>query len=122
GDYGDVRDRKALRERLNCKSFRWYLNNVYPELFIPSESKASGEVRNKEKAICVDVNEDNHLQPNPCHAYSHARDDTIYNPSSRRCLEISSDGKNITANECTGHERQKWLWKRGTAKGPRRYK
>ncbi|XP_035891897.1 putative polypeptide N-acetylgalactosaminyltransferase 9 isoform X2 [Anopheles stephensi] len=46
GDYGDVTSRKRLREELGCKSFRWYLDNIYPELFVPGDAVASGEVRN----------------------------------------------------------------------------
>lgn len=46
GDYGDISGRKALRKRLGCQSFKWYLDNVYPELFIPGESVAFGEMRN----------------------------------------------------------------------------
>lgn len=41
---GDVTDRKSLRDRLKCKSFRWYLENVYPESLMPLDYYYLGEV------------------------------------------------------------------------------
>ena len=54
GEYGDVESRKKLREDLQCKSFQWYLETIFPELFIPGEAAAQGEIRNIFSHQCID--------------------------------------------------------------------
>jgi len=52
---GDLSKRKLLRKRLNCHTFKWYLDNVIPEKFIPDENvKAYGMVRNIDGILCLD--------------------------------------------------------------------
>ncbi|CAF1161265.1 unnamed protein product [Rotaria sp. Silwood1] len=55
-DFGDVESRREIRKRLNCHSFKWYLENVFPEKFILDENvHAYGEVRNPSSSLCLDT-------------------------------------------------------------------
>lgn len=45
-EYGDISKRVELRKKLGCKSFKWYIENVYPDVQMPElNPPASGEVR-----------------------------------------------------------------------------
>ncbi|XP_026885430.1 polypeptide N-acetylgalactosaminyltransferase 11 isoform X1 [Electrophorus electricus] len=35
-EYGDISERVAMRQRLQCHSFQWYLDHVYPEMQVAS--------------------------------------------------------------------------------------
>ncbi|XP_055052137.2 polypeptide N-acetylgalactosaminyltransferase 17 isoform X1 [Misgurnus anguillicaudatus] len=68
--YGDISHRVALRERLQCKSFDWYLNNIYPQMKIYNDTLFYGELRNANVThLCVDqgTKENNSAILYPCH-------------------------------------------------------
>ncbi|KAA8588178.1 hypothetical protein FQN60_001372 [Etheostoma spectabile] len=70
--FGGISERMDLRARLQCKSFSWYLKNVYPEVFMPDLNPLHfGSVKNVGKDSCLDVGENNEggkqLILYPCH-------------------------------------------------------
>lgn len=40
----DVSSRTTLRKNLNCKSFQWYIDNIYPEIDLRKDAKFIGQV------------------------------------------------------------------------------
>ncbi|KRZ45695.1 Polypeptide N-acetylgalactosaminyltransferase 3 [Trichinella pseudospiralis] len=52
---GNISDRIALRKRLGCKSFKWYLENIYPESNIPPTYYSIGYIKNEKNGLCLDT-------------------------------------------------------------------
>ncbi|XP_055136996.2 probable polypeptide N-acetylgalactosaminyltransferase 8 isoform X2 [Symphalangus syndactylus] len=54
-DFGDISSRMALREKLKCKTFDWYLKNVYPLLKPIHTIVGYGRMKNLlDENVCLD--------------------------------------------------------------------
>ncbi|KAI1729955.1 glycosyl transferase family 2 domain-containing protein [Ditylenchus destructor] len=69
-DAGDVTLRRNLRSTLQCKSFTWYLENIYKEAPIPARYHSIGQIMNADTRKCIDTMGRKNSQPagvSPCH-------------------------------------------------------
>ncbi|KAL0128274.1 hypothetical protein PUN28_003499 [Cardiocondyla obscurior] len=48
-----IRSRLALRKKLQCKSFEWYLENVWPEHFFPTDDRFFGRIVHAATKKCI---------------------------------------------------------------------
>ena len=125
-EYGDIRDRLAIRERLHCKSFKWYLENVYPELPLPNENLYHGGwVRNAVTNLCIDTygnREGGEVGLYSCHGQAGNQDFGFSDTGEIQfeddlCLDVSSSvpGTPILIYGCHGlGGNQKWEYKEQT--------
>ncbi|KAH1011564.1 hypothetical protein HUJ04_000907 [Dendroctonus ponderosae] len=126
---GDLTHRKQLRQKLRCKSFKWYLQNVYPEKFIPDENAFGyGQVKT-DFQMCLDdlqLPEDKvgPLGLYQCHQFfAVSQYFSLSNNGELRkenfCAEVFNEHE-VHLTECHGHKREQYwkLFENGTIYNP----
>ncbi|CAJ0599139.1 unnamed protein product [Cylicocyclus nassatus] len=94
-DYGDISDRLQLRKNLQCKSFKWYLENIYPEL-LPNNIPQKYEIIEKPAQF--------------------GKKYQIRLANSTLCLSAESSqgriqrGARVELRACHGKREQQWRW------------
>ncbi|XP_076860737.1 putative polypeptide N-acetylgalactosaminyltransferase 8 [Brachyhypopomus gauderio] len=130
-DIGDVSERKKLKETLQCKPFKWYLENVYPQLHSPDNVVGYGVLVNSlKKDACIDRGPYSGNTPilYGCH-YKHTQ--VFYYRASgeivhglmtignKKCLVDPGTGRLPLLQECSEAKKQQlymyWEFKQGQA-------
>ncbi|XP_076787542.1 polypeptide N-acetylgalactosaminyltransferase 15 isoform X3 [Arvicanthis niloticus] len=108
----DCTERLKLQRRLGCRTFHWFLANVYPELY-PSEPRPrfSGKLHNTGFGLCADCQAEgdllgcpmtlapcsnNRQQQNLEHT---SRKEILFGSPQRLCLDVS--GEQVILQNCT---------------------
>ncbi|XP_041703327.1 polypeptide N-acetylgalactosaminyltransferase 16 [Coregonus clupeaformis] len=114
--FGSIADRLTLRRKLSCKSFRWYMENVYPELRVPEQDAVSSVLR--QGGLCLETHGSDSLGLAECRSSGAMRPQSqkweLAEPLLRQqdlCLAITAftAGSKVKMEPCSNKEpRQKW--------------
>ena len=127
-DLGPLDYMRDLRKRLQCKPFKWFLDNIFPELFVPndeSQIQFKGDIRNEKTGQCVDTlghAKHNKIGVYGCHKqkghqfflFTTRGEIRVAQSGYTLCLDRSGDNS-VSLWECHGGGgNQKWIWNKDT--------
>ena len=111
-EYGDVSKRVELRERLQCKSFDWYLNTLLPNMVVPSKDRCFARGSLKNKNMCLDNLGNKRGGPVgvwTCHNqggnqafYLSSQTNELRSFSHAMCVGVKNKKNELVTQKCTG--------------------
>ncbi|QQP35687.1 Polypeptide N-acetylgalactosaminyltransferase, partial [Caligus rogercresseyi] len=124
-EIGDISERLRFRREKGCKPFKWFLDTVYPQKFIPDDPnnvRGYGRFINPGSGSCIDTlqneeKEEYTLGFYPCHDFSSASQFFSYSlegeiRGEESCATVNSEtleaSSQVIMSPCNGNPSQKW--------------
>uniref|UniRef100_A0A182J581 Polypeptide N-acetylgalactosaminyltransferase n=1 Tax=Anopheles atroparvus TaxID=41427 RepID=A0A182J581_ANOAO len=98
-------DRHRLREQLSCRSFRWYMREVFPEQDDPGGARSMGWLRSDQQRCLTWPMRDRSLATLACHGLGGQQIWFFYEATGRvtregHCLQVGADSATVTMELC----------------------
>ncbi|KAL0961834.1 hypothetical protein UPYG_G00332280 [Umbra pygmaea] len=110
----NITERVRLKTSLGCRNFHWFLNNIYPELYVPEDPpSSSGELYNVGTGYCADYPiggspEGGAMDVAPCrgNGYQHCELNSLgemrWGPAGRLCF--AGLGERVILTPCLANQ------------------